>query len=269
MEFTRRDSYKRLRARLELILDFSGHTIAVGGAVSPIGQAIAEAFAQSGGRVFCADQCPGSLDAWPKFHNDVEKAVINLGQSAAVNAWIKSAEVSSGGPINILVNNAGGVVGQASAPIELVGDEDWKSVIDANLTTTFNLSRAVVPGMKKAGRGVIINIGSGASERASLTGVQAYCAAKHAVLGLTRQLAHELGPFGIRVNCVAPGFIVTNPATRRQWSELGNAGQQALLNSIALRRLGKPEEIANAVLMLASNYAAFISGEIIAVNGGR
>ena len=123
--------------------------------------------------------------------------------------------------------------------------------------------------MKKAGAGAIINIGSGASERASLTGVQAYCAAKHAVLGLTRQLAHELGPFGIRVNCVAPGFIITNAATRRQWSSLGNGGQQSLINSIALRRLGQPTDIANAVLLVASNYASFISGEIIAVNGGR
>jgi 3-oxoacyl-[acyl-carrier protein] reductase len=123
--------------------------------------------------------------------------------------------------------------------------------------------------MKKAGRGVIVNIGSGASERASLTGVQAYCAAKHAVLGLTRQLAHELGPFGIRVNCIAPGFILTNAATRRQWSELGDAGQQALIHSIALRRLGQPVDIANAVLLIASDYASFISGEIIAVNGGR
>ena len=183
--------------------------------------------------------------------------------------WIGNVETATGGPIEVLVNNAGGVVGQGGVPFESVADKNWKEVIDANLTSTFNVTRAVVASMKKAGRGVIINIGSGASLRPSLTGVQAYCAAKHAVLGLTRQLALELGPHGVRVNCIAPGFIITNSATRRQWSALGNAGQQALINSIALRRLGTPRDIANAVLMLASDYASFITGEIISVNGGR
>jgi 3-oxoacyl-[acyl-carrier protein] reductase len=248
-------------------LDFTGLTVAIGGAASPIGYAIANAFAESGARVFCADR--SALHVWPSLPDGIEKTAADLGNSSAVDAWIASIEESSGGPVHILVNNAGGVTGQTSAPIESVSDADWQSVLQANLTTSFNLSRAVVPGMKKAGRGVIVNIGSGASERASLTGVQAYCAAKHAVLGLTRQLAHELGPFGIRVNCVAPGFIVTNEATSRQWSELGEAGQEALLRSIALRRLGQPVDIANAVLLVASEYASFISGEIINVNGGR
>lgn len=248
-------------------MDFTGQTIAIGGAASAIGQAITDAFAQAGGRIFCADRSP--LYDWPSLHREAEKETVDLGEATAVEAWIGDIETTSGGPVNILINNAGGVSDQAAAPIEAVTDAHWQRVIDANLTTTFNLSRAVVPGMKKAGRGVIINIGSGASERPSLTGIQAYCAAKHAVLGLTRQLAHELGVFGIRVNCVAPGFIITNAATRRQWSALGNAGQQALLNSIALRRLGKPTDVANAVLMLASDYASFISGQFISVNGGR
>jgi 3-oxoacyl-[acyl-carrier protein] reductase len=248
-------------------LDFTGLTVAIGGAASPIGYAIASAFAESGARVFCADR--SALHTWPSLPDGIEKASVDLGEAAAVETWMSNIEANAGGPVNILVNNAGGVTGQTSTSIESVSDEDWQSVINANLTTCFNLSRAVVPGMKKAGRGVIVNIGSGASERASLTGVQAYCAAKHAVLGLTRQLAHELGPFGIRVNCIAPGFIVTNAATNRQWNELGDAGQQALIRSIALRRLGQPVDIANAVLLIASDYASFISGEIIAVNGGR
>jgi 3-oxoacyl-[acyl-carrier protein] reductase len=251
----------------EARLDFTGLTVAIGGAASPIGHAIASAFAESGARIFCADH--SALYAWPSLPDGIEKAAIDLGEAAAVETWIRNTEATSGGPVHILVNNAGGVTGQAPAPIESVSDADWQSVVNANLTTCFNLSRAVVPGMKKAGRGVIVNIGSGASERASLTGIQAYCAAKHAVLGLTRQLAHELGRFGVRVNCIAPGFIITNAATRRQWGELGNAGQQALINSIALRRLGQPADIANAVLLIASDYASFISGELIAVNGGR
>ena len=199
----------------------------------------------------------------------VTAATVDLRESRQVIDWIEDVETATGGPIEILVNNAGGVVGQAGTAFESIADKDWNEVIDANLTSTFNVSRAVVPGMKKAGRGVIINIGSGASQRPSLTGVQAYCAAKHAVLGLTRQLALELGPHGVRVNCIAPGFIITNNSTRRQWSALGNTGQQALISSIALRRLGTPRDIANAVLMLASDYAAFITGEILSVNGGR
>jgi 3-oxoacyl-[acyl-carrier protein] reductase len=248
-------------------LDFAGLTVAIGGAASPIGYAIASAFAESGARVFCADR--DALGTWLRLPDGIERMPVDLGEAAAVETWIKNIEATVAGPVNILVNNAGGVTGRISTSIESVSDAEWQNIINANLTTCFNLSRAVVSGMKKAGRGVIVNIGSGASERASLTGIQAYCAAKHAVLGLTRQLAHELGPFGIRVNCIAPGFILTNAATRQQWSELGDAGQQALINSIALRRLGQPVDIANAVLLIASEYASFISGEIIAVNGGR
>jgi 3-oxoacyl-[acyl-carrier protein] reductase len=243
-------------------LDFTGLTVAIGGAASQIGYAIASAFAESGARVFCADR--SAPHPWPSLPDGIEKTSLDLGEAAAVETWIRNIEATADGPVNILVNNAGGVTSQTSTSIELVSDADWQSIINANLTTCFNLSRAVVSGMKKAGRGVIVNIGSGASERASLTGVQSYCAAKHAVLGLTRQLAHKLGPFGIRVNCIAPGFIPTNAATRRQWCELGDAGQQALIHSIALRRLGQPVDIANAVLLIASDYASFISGEIFA-----
>ena len=248
-------------------LDFSSRTIAIGGAASPIGQAVVDAFAGNGARIYCADICPHG--SWPQLPSSAKTATVDFAEPGAVDDWIRHIEADTGGPVDILVNNAGGVADQASKPIESVTEADWKSVIDANLTATFHASRAVVPGMKKAGRGVIVNIGSGASERSSLTGVQAYCAAKHAVLGLTRQLAQELGPFGIRVNCIAPGFIITNSATRRQWGMLGNTGQQALINAIALRRLGKPQDIANAVLLIASDYAAFITGQIISVNGGR
>jgi 3-oxoacyl-[acyl-carrier protein] reductase len=137
-----------------------------------------------------------------------------------------------------------------------------------NLTSTMAVCRAVAPGMKRQGGGAIVNIGSGASLRASMTGVQAYCAAKHAVLGLTRQLAQELGPFGVRVNAVAPGFVQT-PATARQWASYSPERQRALVEGTPLRRLGTPQDIARAVLFLASDDAGFITGEILSVNGGR
>jgi 3-oxoacyl-[acyl-carrier protein] reductase len=131
------------------------------------------------------------------------------------------------------------------------------------------MSQAVAPGMKRAGGGRIVNISSGAGLGVSLTGIQAYAAAKAAQIALTRQLAHELGPFQITVNNVAPGFVRSNPSTERQWQSYGEEGQAALLARIALRRLGTPADIANAVLFLASDYAGWITGEVLSVAGGR
>jgi 3-oxoacyl-[acyl-carrier protein] reductase len=123
--------------------------------------------------------------------------------------------------------------------------------------------------MKKGGFGRIVNISSGAGLRPSLTGIQAYTASKHALVGLTKQLSFELGPFGITVNSVAPGFVLSNPATQRQWESYGSEGQKHLLESIHTRRLGQPRDIADTVMFLASDMAGWISGQIISVDGGR
>jgi 3-oxoacyl-[acyl-carrier protein] reductase len=123
--------------------------------------------------------------------------------------------------------------------------------------------------MKKAGKGRVVMISSGAGRGISLTGIQAYASAKAGQIGLTRQLAHELGPFGITVNNVAPGFVLSNPTTERQYAAMGEEGQQKLLSNIALRKLGTPEDIAHAVLFFASDYAGWITGETLGVDGGK
>jgi 3-oxoacyl-[acyl-carrier protein] reductase len=123
--------------------------------------------------------------------------------------------------------------------------------------------------MKRAGGGRIVNISSGAGLGVSLTGIQAYAAAKAGQMGLTRQLAHELGPFGITVNSVAPGFIRSNPTTERHWEAYGEEGQRRLIETIALKRLGSPKDIAWAVLFLASEFAGWITGHVLSVDGGK
>ena len=117
--------------------------------------------------------------------------------------------------------------------------------------------------MKAARGGRIVNISSGAGLGISLTGIQAYASAKAAQIGLTRQLAHELGPWGITVNNIAPGFVRSNPTTERQWESYGEEGQRALVDRIALKRLGTPDDIAHGVLFFASEYAGWITGQVI------
>jgi 3-oxoacyl-[acyl-carrier protein] reductase len=161
------------------------------------------------------------------------------------------------------------VLGQVGRPLEDVSPDEWQSIFDVNVSGAFFLSQAVAPAMKAARSGSIINISSGAGLGISLTGIQAYASAKSAQIGLTRQLAHELGPWGITVNNVAPGFVRSNPTTERQWESYGDAGQRALIDSIALKRLGAPDDIAHAVLFFASDFARWITGQVLSVDGGK
>jgi 3-oxoacyl-[acyl-carrier protein] reductase len=123
--------------------------------------------------------------------------------------------------------------------------------------------------MKKRQYGRIVNISSGAGRSTSLTGIQAYASAKAGQIGLTRQLAQELGPWGITVNNIAPGFVLSNPTTQRQWESYGEAGQKALVESIALKRLGASEDIAYGVLFFASDYAGWCTGQVLSIDGGK
>jgi len=249
-------------------IDFEGRTVLVTGAGHGLGWHMARAFAERGARVWSSQRAPVD-DKETSEQDNVTLRSVDVTDPEAVNEWVAEAEDVTGGPVYTLVNNAGGVRGQVHQPIEDVADEDWHAVVDVNLTGAFYCSRAVVPGMKGAGEGRIINISSGAGVRASRTGVQAYCSANHGQVGLTRQLAHELGRHGITVNNVAPGFILSNPSTERQWKSYGEEGQRLLLEGLYMRRLGTPDDISNAVMFLASGHASWITGQVLLVDGGR
>jgi 3-oxoacyl-[acyl-carrier protein] reductase len=194
----------------------------------------------------------------------VDLDTLDATDSAAVQAF-----VADHGPFDVLVNNAGGVRGQTGRPLEEVSDDDWRDVVDANLTSTFVCTRAVVPGMKAQGWGRIVNISSGAGRSVSLTGIQAYASAKAGQIGFTRQTAHELGRFGITVNCIAPGFVLSNPTTQRQWESYGEAGQAELIAGIAVRRLGRPSDIAHGVRFFTDPASSWVTGQTLSIDGGH
>jgi 3-oxoacyl-[acyl-carrier protein] reductase len=224
-------------------------------------------FARLGARVIGCDLSTAELAETAKA--GVSTEVVDLADRGAAAAWIARVENATDGAIDVLINNAGGVAGQEMRPIEQVSDDDWDRIFAINIGAAFALSRAAAGAMKRARSGRIVNISSGAGLAASLTGIQAYCSAKHAVVGLTRQLAHEFGPFGITVNSVAPGFMRSNPAFEKQWAGYGEDGQKALIGRIAMKRLGTPQDIAHAVVFFASDLARSVNGQVLAVDGGK
>ena len=247
---------------------FPNRRVVVAGAARGIGRAITQAFAERGAQVWACDLLAKELEPLAGARpgaGHVHAAHVDVTDEASIRRVVASA--ARDGAIDILVYVAGGVRGQSAKPVEGVSLEDWHALVDANLTGAFLFARAVAPGMKRAGYGRIVTISSRAALATSLTGIQSYAAAKHGQLGLVKQLAQELGPFGVTVNSVAPGFMPTSPDYERQWAGYDAAFRAQLLDRVAMRRMGTPEDVAYAVLFLASDFASWITGQVLPVTG--
>jgi 3-oxoacyl-[acyl-carrier protein] reductase len=234
----------------------------VTGASRGIGRAIAEGLAQCGATVVGTATTQSGAEGIGRRLAELgargRSAVLDVCDAAAVDALVESVGKEYG-KLSILVNNAG--ITRDTLAMRMK-DDDWAAVVDTNLSAVFRLSRAVLRGMMKAKHGRIVNITSvvGASGNA---GQANYAAAKAGVAGMTRALARELGSRNITVNCVAPGFIDTD-MTRG----LNDVQTQSLLGQIPLGRLGQAEEVAAAVVFLASRAGSYVSGATLHVNGG-
>jgi 3-oxoacyl-[acyl-carrier protein] reductase len=238
----------------------AGEIALVTGASRGIGAAIADALAANGAKVIgTATSAAGAQAIGERMatYGGVGRA-LNVTDGAAVEALIDGIGKEFG-TISILVNNAGITRDQLLLRMK---DEDWQAILDTNLTSVFRASKAVMRGMMKARRGRIISIASVVGLTGN-PGQANYAAAKAGIIAFSKSIAREIGSRGITVNVVAPGFIDTD-MTRALPEEQRNA----LLGQIALGRLGAADDIAQAVLFLASPAAAYITGETLHVNGG-
>jgi len=235
----------------------------VTGAAKGIGKAIAVTFLREGAAVVIIDSDKERLEPFRgEIGKDYQKGltiVCDITKSSDVKEMVARVHKKFG-RVDILVNNAGII---RRGTIETVTEEDWDRVIEVNLKGTFNCCKAVVEIMKKQNYGKIVNVSSIAGKLGDITSAPGYGPSKAGVDALTKTLARQLAPHGINVNGVAPHAIETEMSA--QWSE---ERRREIIASIPLGRLGKPEDVAEAVLFLASEEASFITGEILDVNGG-
>ncbi|MBU2516129.1 MAG: SDR family oxidoreductase [Proteobacteria bacterium] len=252
---------------------FQGRCAVVTGGGGGFGKAFAEALAAEGCNVVLADVNQDRLEQNAAAINQAGggkalAVVCDVTSGEAVQAMAAQA-VDSFGSLDILINNAGGSMGVPRDTIDQVKEDDWDRVVDLNFKGAFLCTRAAAGYMKKAGYGKIVNLSSiTARMGGQLTPVQ-YVSAKGAVISFTRHVAQELGPFGINVNAVAPGIVLTGERLEKMWyGRKSEQQRQDYLDQIPLRRLGTPREISDAVLYLCSDQASFITGVTLDVNGG-
>ena len=239
--------------------DLSNHTALVTGATGGIGASIARTLHGAGANLVISGTRQAALDSLlEELGERVVSIPCNLSDANAVNNLIKSAEESSG-PVDILINNAGMTKDGLAMRMN---DDDWESVLAVDLSAAFRLSRAALRAMLKARWGRIINITSVVGHTGN-PGQANYAAAKAGLGGMTRSLAAETAARGVTVNCVAPGFIQT-----AMTDALNEKQKAVILERIPAGKMGTPEDVAAAVLYLASDAGGYITGQSIHVNGG-
>jgi len=241
------------------MFDLTGKIALVTGATGGIGGAVANALHAAGAKVVLSGTRQEALDALAAELPGSVAVACNLSDPAAVDALVGAAEEAAGAPLDILVANAGVTRDQILVRMK---DEDWQTVITVNLESYFRLSRAVTKGMMRRRAGRIIGITSVVGVTGN-PGQSNYAASKAGMIGFSKSLAQEVGSRGITVNAIAPGFI-ESPMT----DALNDAQREAILGKIPAGRLGSGGEIAAAVVYLASDEAAYVTGQTLHVNGG-
>lgn len=261
------------------LFQLTGKVALVTGAAQGIGQAVATMLFTAGARLILtdrqADKLAQTVAALQEQGAEVLGRAADVTQATEVDALVRQG-LEAYGAIDILVNNAGGSGNVGIDQIDEISDELWDEIVDSNLKSAFVCSRAVVPHMRQRQQGTIINFSSltakgGFGPRGTSAARLPYAGAKSGIIGFTSQLSKDLGPSGIRVNAVMPGFVLTPPDARvaQRYRDLTPEEQADMLSGIPLGRAGRPEEVAAVVLFLASDAASYVSGAVLEVGGGR